>query len=352
MWSLSVKKIVQLSFSLFFIVFILLCRWIPGLAEWYMRDVYPAVAGLLSFISSSFFFSMFDILIIGFIVGFFINLIVLIVRRNKFGKWLYELVIGIVGIIIWFYMSWGISYFRDDFYARTDTPKAAFDTLNFKSFLNDYITELNAAYIPVSDIDYHDVDSAIEKSYEKLQDELQIPYPNGTRRVKKMIFEKFITKAGVSGYFGPFFNEVHVNRYPLAYEQPSTIAHEKAHQFGVASEAECNLYAYIVCTTSDNRQVRYSGYLEALGYILSNARKLLPDEYMELRNKINPKILEDYSASYEHWQEAINPTVSEVQHVVYDAYLKSNKIKSGVSNYSEMVALLVSWHNAKKLIID
>ena len=78
----------------------------------------------------------------------------------------------------------------------------------------------------------------------------------------------------------------------------------------------------------------------------------MPDEYMELRNKINPKILEDYSASYEHWQEAINPTVSEVQHVVYDAYLKSNKIKSGVSNYSEMVALLVSWHNAKKLIID
>ncbi|MDR1055484.1 MAG: DUF3810 domain-containing protein [Prevotellaceae bacterium] len=347
---LSRKQAIFLSIITGLILFIFLCRWQQSVAEWYMQNIYPALASVLSFISSKIPFSLFDIFITLYVIAFIVSIILLMLCKIKFKKWLKILLYSIAVIFVWFYMAWGISYFRKDFYARTDTPKADFDSTNFKYFLTDYIEELNASYIPINRVDYKDIDQSIESSYQKLQNILRIPYPCGHRTVKQMIYQKWVTKSGVSGYFGPFFNEVHVNRYSLPFEQPNIIAHEKAHQLGVSSEAECNLYAYIVCTLSDKGTVRYSGYFEALGYILSNIRKLLSDEFLVWYNKIRPEIIEDYKASYGHWNAAINPQVFAIQNKVYDTYLKNNKIKTGVANYSEMVALLVSWHNNQRRI--
>ena len=124
---------------------------------------------------------------------------------------------------------------------------------------------------------------------------------------------------------------------------PYTLAHEKAHQFGIASEAECNLYAGIICTSSDHPLVRYSGYLQTVSYLLGNLRKISPDRYREITKQIDPRVIADYRAIREHWQKTINPTLSAMQDKVYDTYLKTNKQRSGILSYSEMVGLLVAW---------
>lgn len=339
------NKTISVVFAVLCIIFILICRSHQNTAEWYMQTIYPTIASFLSFISSKIPFSLFDVFIASNILLFIASLVWMIFGTLKFRKWISKVIGTIVALVISFYMLWGIAYFRHDFYERTNVPKANFDTTSFKNFLTHYINQLNDAYIAVNEINYNEIDEAIESSYQKLKTTLHIPYPCGKRPIKRMIFEKWVTQSGVSGYFGPFFNEIHVNRSPLPFEQPYVIAHEKAHQFGIASEAECNLYAYIVCTSSNNAYVRYSGYAEPLGYVLNNARQLLPDEYAEWRSKIKPQIIADYNKSVEHWQQGINTKMAETQRKVYDTYLKTNKIKSGVTNYSEMVALLVSWHN-------
>jgi hypothetical protein len=246
-------------------------------------------------------------------------------------------------------MAWGISYFRFDFYKRVSLSHSVFEKNNFKKFLSYYINELNTSYTYVDTINYKDIDSEIEMNYEKLRSKLNMPYPCGQRKIKTMIFQRVTTSIGISGYFGPFFNEVHVNFYPLPFEQASIIAHEKAHQFGISSEAECNLYAYIICNASNIKYIKYSGNYGILSYVLSNMRKLLPDEYHNWFKQIRPEIIADYKKSYEHWQKAINSKMTEFQSVAYDAYLKLNKIESGIENYSEMAALLVSWYNAGNL---
>ena len=156
-----------------------------------------------------------------------------------------------------------------------------------------------------------------------------------------------MTRMGVAGYFAPFFNEVQVNNYALPFSYPYTLAHEKAHQFGIASESECNLYATVICTSSNHPLVRYSGYLQTVSYLLGNLRKISPDRYKEIAGQIDPRIFADYKAIREHWQKELNQTLSAVQDKVYDTYLKTNKQQGGILSYSEMVGLLVTWETKK-----
>lgn len=316
-------------------------------AEWYAQHLYPFIATVLSYCSSLFPFSLSDVSITLLVVAIPISLLLACFRVVKWRRTLLSLGLTLVGVVIWFYASWGINYFRPDFYARTAIPETSFDSTTFRRFLAGYVDAVNAAYCVVPELDLEQVDRVVENSYENMQMLLKIPYPCGKRRTKKMFYEKWMTRSGISGYFGPFFSEVHVNFYPIAVEIPFTLAHEKAHQFGITSESECNLYAYIVCTASKDSVVRYSGYLGGLGYVLSNTARLFPDDYKAWIARVDNRVLDDYRASVTRWRSGIDKGLSEAQSKVYDAYLKSNNVKSGMKSYSEMMGLLVSWSSFK-----
>ena len=333
------------------LTFILFCARKPALAEWYMQVCYPTIAVVLSFISRWTPFSLFDLLIIAAIVVFFASLIMMLIRRFSFRRWGNLFVATILWIVVWFYLSWGIGYFRPDFYERFEIEPPEEDREFFEAFVERYIHLLNGAYIAEPYFfDAKEVNDEIETLYAMRHDLLQLPYPCGWRRTKKTIAEPLMTRMGVAGYFAPFFNELHVNNFSLPTTYPYTLAHEKAHQMGIANEAECNLYATIICTSSEHPLVRYSGYLQTTSYLLGNMRKISPEErYREIVDKIDPRIIADYRAIREHWQSALNPTLSDMQEKVYDTYLKTNKQRSGVLSYSEMTGLLVAWETGDRL---
>lgn len=316
-----------------------------SVAEWYAQSIYPGIAAGLSMISSRFAFSLYDIFIIVLIIFLPACIIFGISRIISFRKILSILFFVIFGTVSWFYLSWGINYFRPDIYHRMALRQAAFDTVVFANFLDRYIDDINAAFCVVDEIDLDKVDLELESVYSIEAERLGIGFPCGRRRTKRPVFGDLITKMGISGYFGPFFNEVHVNFYPHPLDIPYTLAHEKAHQFGVASEAECNLLAFAVCTASSLPDVRYSGYMGAFGYVFSYARRLMGAEELRSRiNRLDQRIISDYKRSIDRWQSGINQGLSEAQSKVYDVYLKTNRIESGISNYSEMVGLLVSFY--------
>jgi len=269
--------------------------------------------------------------------------VMMCMRRLSFRRWIKVFILSVMWIAVWFYMSWGIGYFRPDFHKRFGVEPPKEDRAFFEAFVARYIDSLNHAYIAEPYFDAKEINDEIEALYEKHRSSLRLPHPCGWRRTKKTLAEPLMTRMGVSGYFGPFFNEVHVNNYALPITYPYTLAHEKAHQFGIASEAECNLYATVICTSSNHPLVRYSGYLQTVSYLLGNLRKISPDRYQEIAGQIDPRIKADYRAIQEHWQKALNPTLSAVQDKVYDTYLKTNKQTSGILSYSEMTGLLVAW---------
>lgn len=313
-----------------------------ALSEWYMQHVYPAVAIILSMLSGVFPFSLYDLFIITALLYLIILILFVITGKKGFKKFLYSLVRFVTMLVAWFYFAWGISYFREDFYAKSDLQETTFGAENLKNFAVRFIADANNAFVDFDIVDKEIVREEIEKSYISLHRKLGIAYPNGKRRVKPMMFESLYSKMGVSGYFGPFFNEIHVNDYSLNFTYPFTLAHEMAHQFGIATESEANLYAFIVCVGSEDERIRYSAYVSTLLYLMNDAAYFLPDEVESLTSPIRTEIIADLRRNREHWLVVRNKSLSEVQDRGYDAYLKTNKVSSGRENYSEVVGLLIS----------
>lgn len=363
------KRTRVLIVSALLLALIFLFSYIPAFSEWYMRTVYPMVATLLSSVSGLFPFSLYDLFLIVAVLWLLMIIIIAIVRRAGFVRFLFSLLRFVMVIVAWFYFSWGVAYFREDFYTRGNVEEATYDSEQFRDFTIRFIGQANQSWLDLVDmkssaesgvegslegsvkddvfgsinvIDRSAIKKELESVYQKLHEPLRVAFPNGKRNVKPMMFEAFYSRTGISGYFGPFFNEVHVNNYSLEQTYPFTLAHEMAHQFGVALESEANLYAFIVCAKSDNEIVRYSAYLSMLQYLLNDIYRFLPEEYKTIYLSVKPEIIDDLRRNREHWLAIRSEPLSTAQGKVYDAYLKTNKVSSGRENYSEVVGLLVS----------
>jgi len=315
------------------------------LSEAYMRTIYPVIATIISFISAIFPFSLYDLFIVAALIWFIGMILRVILRKLTLSAFFYSLLRFTLIVVAWFYLSWGIAYFRDDFYTRNEVKEVPFDKENLHNVTLRFIENANRFYVISDEMDKEDVRDVIEQSYHQHHQELRLPDPNGKRRVKAMIFEPIYSKMGVSGYFGPFFNEIHVNNYSLPFTYPFTLAHEMAHQYGIAPESEASLYAFIVCAGSSDPMVRYSGYTSVLGYLLRDARRFIPDAYGSLLQSIRPEIIADMRRNSAHWMAARNETLSDTQNKMYDVYLKTNQVSSGRDNYSEVVGLLLSGYD-------
>ena len=148
------------------------------------------------------------------------------------------------------------------FYGRTNIPYTAYTPEIFQSFVDNYIDKLNASYTDVTSIDEPLVCRESVHGYNQISDTLGIHRPpHSSPRVKTMLFTPFISMVGVTGSMGPFFCEFTLNGDLLPPQYPATYAHELAHLLGITSEAEANFYAYQVCTRSQVKEIRFSGYL-------------------------------------------------------------------------------------------
>jgi hypothetical protein len=313
----------------------------------YSGNIYPVISQVFSFISRRVPFSLWDIfwvlVIILLLTGFFLMLF----RRIRFG-WFARRFICLGAILYaFFYVSWGYNYFRPDIGKRLSWDTTVYDEPRFRSVLDSLIYLTRRNHIVIKASDYSLFDSLVERSYAENSHLLKIRYPNGTRRPKTMTFSSLFVKSGVSGYFGPFFNEIHLNGQLLPMDYPFVLAHEKAHQFGITSEAEANLYAFVICINSGDQRLKYSASQSLLLYFLRDASKM--KDYHEILKKIDEKVIGDLRFRQEYYSSLQNEKLSEMQETANDVYLKANKVEDGVMNYDRVVALLLNWYdNAPK----
>ncbi len=310
--------------------------------SYYSRGIYPNVAVMFSLISNLIPFSLWDIFWIGVILLIFAGVSLVTFRRAKLSWLILRIARSMAILYTFFYLVWGFNYFRPSLEARIGWEKPKTDETVFRSILDSMILHTNSGYVRFSPADYQEIDRLVEDSYRKNSTTLGISYPNGSRRPKTMFFSSFFAKSGVSGYFGPFFNEVHLNYYLLPMEYPYVLAHEKAHQFGITNEAEANLAAFIVCTTSADKRLQYSGYVNLLVYFLSDAAGL--KDAKEFIRKIEKPVILDLRFQRRHWQGLQNRTLDQFQTAANNAYLKTNHIEEGVKNYNQVVGLVMSWY--------
>ncbi len=341
-------------------------RYHPVWAEAYARHVYPAVARILSAFSSLFPFSVGDVFIVGACGWLFLYPFYAWRKKKRFWYVLGKVVRVMMWIYVWFYFAWGLHYFRPSFYDRTGMKQTEFSESEFRDFLEDYITELRNSYevvrnsmaddsllqpLPRTDAGARLLTATlVNKGYREIAAQFALAYSRDDLYPKTMLWSKGMSAVGVSGYMGPFFSEFNLNGQLLRVEYPFTFAHELAHRLGVASEAEANLYAFLVTKKAPEPWVRFSGYFSMLGYVMQNARGLLDEtSYRDYLNRMTSEVLEIYKQRLMYWRGKYKPLPGKVQHKVYNTYLKNNKIGEGTKNYSEVVSL---WMTLRKYKTD
>lgn len=318
-----------------------------GLVEhYYSAGLYPVIAKYFSSFSNLIPFSIWDVFWIIIIILIFSGLALVFFKKIKF-RWYGLRSLQMLALLyVYFYLVWGYNYFRPGIQDRTGWKTPGSTEMVFRSVLDSLIIQTNNNYISVSSSDYGMIDKLIEESYQRQSSGLGIRYPNGTRRPKTMLFSNFYSKLGLSGYFGPFFNEIHVNKYLLPMDYPFILGHEKAHQFGFTSEAEANLAGFVICVKSGDQRLKYSGYLSLLLYFMRDAAHT--SGYRQFIEKIDKSVIADIQFRQKYYDSLQNNTLSDMQTAANNSYLKANNIEKGVRNYNQVVSLVISWYYNSK----
>jgi energy-coupling factor transporter transmembrane protein EcfT len=307
----------------------------------YSQTFYPAVAFLLSFLSKHVSFSVDDAFYLLLAVFLLVLLILVFLKKMKFGRFILTIIQTLALIYILFYWFWGFNYFRSRINDRLQISKSKPDTVQFVEVLENLISQTNDSYCNFENIRHSTVDSLVEDSYKKNASFLKIHYPQGIRRPKPITLSNFFAKASIAGYYGPFFSEVQVNDSLLNIEYPQVLAHEMAHQFGITSEAEANFYSWLVCTQSDSKQLQYSANISMLNYFLSQGKQL--HNFADLVHQISKPVIDDIRQVQQHWEKMRSEKIDQVAGKVNDAYLKTNKIEKGIEDYFGVVQFVMDF---------
>ena len=325
------------------IAFITLCRYQPGIAEWYARTVYPPLSAALSAFSSLFPFPLMELLVVSLILWLTLYPVW---KRKKGIPWLKILLREmemLAWIYVWFYLGWGLNYFRYNIYTRLQTPPVPYEEQHIKDFLKDYTERLNTTYQADTKIDSEKLKKYVHAFYAKLPSAYGLSQPKEWQEPKNFIFTSLYNKVGVLGSMDPFFAEAQLNGDLPEVQYPFTYAHEFSHLLGVSNEAEANYWAYRACTESSSTTLQYCGYFGLFPYILSNASYLLPKEdFQAWIQTVRPEVIEQYKEKNRYWQERYSPLIGSIQDFSYNLFLKGNKIASGKKNYAEVIGLLLS----------
>ena len=338
----SVRFLLHAVLAVFVFLLTIVANRHPVLTEQlYSQKIYYRIAQVLSTISSVFPFSLDDVFYILLIIILLLLVLFVAIRKLSFKMAAKSLVVCIAWIYILFYTLWGFNYYRQDLNDRLGLKEQAPSKKEFVHQLEKLIESTNRTFVTFDNFNKFEIDSLIENSYKELASIIKIKYPAGNRKDKTITFSQLFAMAGISGYYGPFFNEVHVNSKVLPVEYPFVLAHEKAHQFGITSEAEANFYAWMVCTNSKSKQLQYSANMHVLRYFLFQAYRI--EEYPEVVSKIDENVKMDFRRIRENWSTLRNEKVDKVASKVNDAYLKTNRVVKGIEDYKGVVKFIMDF---------
>jgi hypothetical protein len=151
------------------------------------------------------------------------------------------------------------------------------------------------------------------------------------------LFGIFFRWSAVDGMVNPFGLEVLANPDLLPFERPFVAAHEWAHLAGFADEAEANFVGWLTTLRADPAS-QYSGWLYLYWQV---AGELPPDERRLLARGLQAGPRADVAAIAARLRRGDLPLLRRATWMVYDSYLKANRVEEGVRSYGAVVNLIL-----------
>ena len=165
--------------------------------------------------------------------------------------------------------------------------------------------------------------------------------------VKSLLSWRLFSQFGTTGIFICFTGESCVSTTTHTASMPFTMCHEIGHRMAFAREDEANFAGFLACAANERPEFRYSGYYAAFRYCYNALYQADPQAALEVWSGVCAEIAADWNASVEHYEAIRSETAAEVTDDVYDTYLKSFSVESGVRSYGEVTDLLLDWYFGK-----
>ena len=347
---------VLIALSAFIILLHLLTRSGRQQMIWISNHVIRPAHRALSIWTSSVPFSVAELIIALFIIlsiVYIVLQIVFLIRKSEKLKRLYKTFISFItaGLMIYagFCLLWGVYYYGDDFITRggLKNEKISVDELAevteyFAAMANDYSAKVTRDPAGVYNADYKAVLSRSDEVYMKTEQEY--PCLEGPEvKAKGIICSRIMSYIDFTGFFFPFTAEANVNtETPSAYFA-STVAHELAHQRGVAKEQEANFVAVLASLNYGDPDYVYSAAILAYTH-LGNALYAADYESWEaIYSGLDGRVLADLKANRDYWQRYDTP-VQKASNAVYENFLYSYDQDLGLKSYGACVDLLVNYY--------
>ena len=278
--------------------------------------------------------------------------LVIHIKRNRpwqgFYRWAVSVLTMIFVLFGLFSLWWGVLYYSDSFVEQSGLERRPITARELESVTVFFARQANV----MSDQVERDENGIFTADREALFShsrtlyhpvEEQVPCLRGPDlRAKPAVFSKIMSLMNNTGYFFPHTAEANVNvDCPMAL-LPATIAHELAHQRGVAREDEANFCAVLACMADDAPAYRYSGALMAYVYLGNALHDTDYDAWLQVYELLNESVRSDLRDHNAYWDRYDTP-VADASDKVYEGVLKTYGDDRGMKSYDACVDLLTIW---------
>ena len=277
-----------------------------------------------------------------------------LIRRPEKGRQVYIMLLTLssFGFAVYagFCLLWGVYYYGDDFAARSglrNEPVSVQElqtvTAYFASLCNEY-----AEAVPRDEAGCCATNrAAVLAKSQEVYAETARRYPCLSApavRAKGVFFSRIMSYTDFTGFFFPFTAEANVNMdFPPALFA-ATVAHELAHQRGVAKEQEANFCAVLASLDYGDPDYCYSACLLAYTHLGNALHDADYEAWRAIYDTLSEPVLRDFAQSRAYWQQFETP-VQSVSNVLYESFLYSYDQNLGLRSYGACVDLLVNYYD-------
>lgn len=259
-----------------------------------------------------------------------------------------------------FYVLWGFNYDRPPLEARlgwTEVREIGQDELDRLAV--DAVQSTNAAYRTLHGADdtgaptrmpadRSRVDHALVEGWASAAVELGLSPDLGRARgpVKTLLLGGLMSEMGLLGFYFPYTAEPVVNGRAPAVLLPRSMAHEQAHQRGIAPEDEANFMAIMSTIRSPDPLVRYSGFAAIQRRLLNDLAARDRSRALEIARDRLPGVVRD-ARDLDEFYRSLQGPVNRITEEVNDVYLRHHGVEGGILSYGLVTRLLVAYARSR-----
>ncbi|MCA9738211.1 MAG: DUF3810 domain-containing protein [Gemmatimonadota bacterium] len=253
-----------------------------------------------------------------------------------------------------FYVLWGFNYARAPFLERSGWPE-------WSGVEAEELARLAAAAVAASDSAYlrlHGTEdagrpTAMPARPDALEEALTAGWAEAAGRLaldahvadvygraKRPWSSGVLARLGIAGIYFPFTAEANVIRDLPAVSAAHSIAHEKAHQRGVANEAEASFLGFVAAALAPDPLARYSAAVFASRQLTAALARSDREAARALEAGRLPGVRRDLADLGAFW-DRFRGVGTRVGTAVNDRYLRAHGVPGGVASYALSVRLLI-----------